>query len=429
MFKDPEPLEHAVLVHADPAGQHAAAVGTLSQSDCYPDGPAGPYVAGGPVGPDDCLQVLEPFEQLVLDHADPAGQHAVILNTVESLEHVVVENILDGRPMEGITCPELLEHLLRLLDTTLDGGLVEKISDWVPEASPVPDTTPDGRLMEGTTYLEHSALGVSLDSGLMAGMSSLEPLEQSVLNTLLVAQPGEEITEKTSDWEPVAHPVPDTTLDGRLTEGTTYLEHSALGVSLDSGLMAGMSSLEPLEQSVLNTLLAARPVQVITETDSESASQSRPLLDVALDCRTMEGISVPLLIESSGLVLAPDSGNEEHLPSSGPLEHSVLNVIRRHDNLNSSKEPQFGSDPGQSSPELEDAIRSEVLRSRLMGCVSACDVTSRLLSPEYAILSDKEMSLDEVCSEGLWQWTMDMDVEYQYEIFNGLSVHLRWRYV
>ena len=37
-----------------------------------------PCVAGGPVGPDDCLQVLEPFEQLVLDHADPAGQHAVI---------------------------------------------------------------------------------------------------------------------------------------------------------------------------------------------------------------------------------------------------------------------------------------------------------------------------------------------------------------
>ena len=40
-------LEHAVLIHADPAGQHAA-VGTLSPSDCYPAGPAGPYVAGGP---------------------------------------------------------------------------------------------------------------------------------------------------------------------------------------------------------------------------------------------------------------------------------------------------------------------------------------------------------------------------------------------
>ena len=127
-------MTHAVLIHADPAGQHAAAVGMRSPSDCYPAGPAVPYVAGGPVGPGDCLQVLELFEQLVLDHADPAGQHAVILDTAEPLEHAVVENILDGRPMERITCPELLEYSLRLLDATLDGGLVEKISDWEPEA-------------------------------------------------------------------------------------------------------------------------------------------------------------------------------------------------------------------------------------------------------------------------------------------------------
>ena len=80
-----------------------APVGTLSPSDCYP---AGPCVAGGPVGPDDYLQVLEPLEQLVLDHADPAGQHAVIQDTVDSWEHPCM-----------------------LPDMTLDGGLVEKISD------------------------------------------------------------------------------------------------------------------------------------------------------------------------------------------------------------------------------------------------------------------------------------------------------------
>ena len=179
-LKDPEPLTHAFLIHADPAGQHAAAVGTRSPSDYYPAGPASPYVAGGPVGPDDYLQVLESREELVLDHADPAGQHAVVLDTAESLEYAVVENILDGRPMEGITCPELLEYSLRLLDATLDGGLVEKISDWEPEASPVPDATLDSRLMEGTTNLEHSAPGVSLNSGPMEGMLCLEP---SVLNS------------------------------------------------------------------------------------------------------------------------------------------------------------------------------------------------------------------------------------------------------
>ena len=42
-----EPLEHTVLIHADPAGQHAV-VGTLSPSDCCPAGPAGPCVAWGP---------------------------------------------------------------------------------------------------------------------------------------------------------------------------------------------------------------------------------------------------------------------------------------------------------------------------------------------------------------------------------------------
>ena len=49
-------LEHSAPDHADPAGQHAAVglvglFGTLSPSDCHPTGPAGPYVAGGPLWP------------------------------------------------------------------------------------------------------------------------------------------------------------------------------------------------------------------------------------------------------------------------------------------------------------------------------------------------------------------------------------------
>ena len=113
----------------------------------------------------------------------------------------------------------------------------------------------------------------------------------------------------------------------------------------------------------------------------------------------------------------------EHLPISGPLEHSVLEAKRRNDNLDSNNEPQFGSDLGQSSLELEDAIRREVRRSMSMGRVSARDVNGLWLSPENACLGDKEMSLDQVRSEGLRQWNMDMDVEYQYETFNGLPVY------
>ena len=106
------------LDHADPAGQHAA-VGTLSPSDCHPAGPAGLYVAGGPVGQDGIFKVLEPLEHSVLDHANPAGQHAGVQDTLEPLEHSVLDTILDCRPMEGITRPEPLEHMV--LDTT---GLV-----------------------------------------------------------------------------------------------------------------------------------------------------------------------------------------------------------------------------------------------------------------------------------------------------------------
>ena len=118
-----------------------------------------------------------------------------------------------------------------------------------------------------------------------------------------------------------------------------------------------------------------------------------------------------------------NSGHVEHLPSSGPLEHSVLEAKWRNAHLNSSNEPQFGSDLGQSILELEDAIRREILRSRSMGHVPARDVNGLLLSPENVFFEDQEMPLDEVRSEGLRQWNMDMDVEYQYETFNGLPVY------
>ena len=64
----------------------------------------------------------------------------------------MVENILDGRPMEGITCQELLEYSLRLLDATLDGGLVERISEWTPVINPALSYNP-GRSTYGGDYL------------------------------------------------------------------------------------------------------------------------------------------------------------------------------------------------------------------------------------------------------------------------------------
>ena len=72
-----DPLEHSGL---DQAGQHTAVgpvglFGMLSPSDCYP---AGPYVAGAPVGPDEKFQVLDQLEHSGSDYADPAGQYAAV---------------------------------------------------------------------------------------------------------------------------------------------------------------------------------------------------------------------------------------------------------------------------------------------------------------------------------------------------------------
>ena len=53
------------------------------------------------------------------------------------------------------------------------------------------------------------------------------------------------------------NPVISYTLDSQLMEGITYHERSARGVSLDSRPTEGAPCLEPLEQSVLSSSLAA----------------------------------------------------------------------------------------------------------------------------------------------------------------------------
>ena len=142
-----------------------------------------------------------------------------------------------------------------------EAGLTKETTDWEPVVLPVPSTTLDGRLWEGNTYPEHSALGVSLDSGLMEG------------NTWSVARPDGGSRKEFANWDVVVHPVPDINLDGRPMEGNTYLEPSALGVSLDSGLMEGMSRSEPLEQSVLGALSVVRPDETDTPECPALASQ------------------------------------------------------------------------------------------------------------------------------------------------------------
>ena len=240
----------------------------------------------------------------------------VDLDTEESLEYAV-----DGRPMEGIMCPELLEYSLRLLDATLDGGLVERISEWTPMINPAISYTLDGRPMEGTTYPEHLALGVSLDSRLTEGASCLEPLEQSVRSSSLAVRHVEGVTENILDWKPVINPVISYTLDGRPMEGTTCPEHLALGVSLDSRLTEGASCLEPLEQLVFSSSLAARPVEGVTVKVLDWKPVIQPVQDSTPDGQPMEGTTY---LEHSALGVSLDSGLMEGMSCTEPLEQSLL---------------------------------------------------------------------------------------------------------
>ena len=365
-----EPLEHMVHTQTDPAG-YFFAVGTLSPSDCYPVGPVGPYVAGGPVGPDvyntdpnslthmvrippdpdgqdaaatgvpspsdcypvgpdDCLPALESCEHLVLDHADPVGQHDADLDTAESLEYTVVENILDSRPKEGTTCPE------------------------------------------------HLALEVSLDSRLTEGASCLEPLEQLFFSSSLAARPVEGVTVKVLEGKPVIQPVQDSTPYGQPMEGTTYLEHPALGVSLDSRLREGMSHTETLEQSVLGEgsivrpeaadmsehhhkqtcfKLSARPMPDIDivhnadvsndiNTDRPENSAPRNISDVNLfKCNpSMEGMTKSCQEELSGFELAVAGTDKEQLPTSYSLEQSESIISESQNYLKNTEETQFSYD-------------------------------------------------------------------------------------
>ena len=82
--------------------------------------------------------------------------------------------------------------------------------------NPVMNYTLDSQLMEGITYLERSALGVSLESGPTEGASCLEPLEQWVFSLSLAARPVEGVAENVSDRKLVINSVISYTLDSQL---------------------------------------------------------------------------------------------------------------------------------------------------------------------------------------------------------------------
>ena len=104
-----------------------------------------------------------------------------------------------------------------------------------------------------------------------------------------------------------------------------------------------------------------------------------------------------------------------HQPVMSPVQDndpdSQLREVKEYDNPNYMKrteETQFSYDTELSDQELEDAIRLEVLRNRFSRQVN---------------VTDPDISMDRLRSEGWRRWNTDMHTEYQYETSNGLPVY------
>ena len=123
------------MVHTqtDPAGQFGA-TGTPSPSDCYPVGPVGSYVAGGPVGPDVYNTDPDSLTHMVRILPDPDGQDAAVGPDVyntdpDSLTHMArIPPDPDGQYAAATGTPSHLTVTLLVLPARmLQGALLAQM--------------------------------------------------------------------------------------------------------------------------------------------------------------------------------------------------------------------------------------------------------------------------------------------------------------
>ena len=158
--QEKEPLALLVLDHANPAGWHAVVQKKLL-------GPAGP-------------KVKEPLALLALIHADPAGQRAAVHRAV-SLRECLPAQL---EPPNGDGLLEVILILLASWTVSPRDCVMETKLEWEPVITPADSYDLDSRPMEGTTYLEHPAPAVYLDSWLVRGASYPQPhVNWEVLNS------------------------------------------------------------------------------------------------------------------------------------------------------------------------------------------------------------------------------------------------------
>ena len=159
-------------------------------------------------------------------------------------------------------------------------------------------------------------------------------------------------------------------------EGMPYLEpleHSVLGMALDSGLMKGISQLEPLEHSVPNAALNSRSIE------------GAPVLHSSKCSVLQMGLAKGLMTEDGGRPFGPD---RNLTLSYGPHVTGIVDRVL-----------------GRLVP-----LRAE-------------DVGRVTLSPADGRLRAGDWNTDGNITTGFQCCNTEGDVQDQYETFNGMPVY------
>ena len=242
----------------------------------------------------------------------------------------------------------------------------------------------------------------------MEGASCLELLEQSVLSLTLVVRQVGSVKKLVSDWKPVINSVQDITPEGRPMEETAYPEHLAPGASLDSGLVAGMSSIQLLRQSVLNMLSAIRPDETDRPEHSVLASQihhkqscfkssSRPMPDPDLNVYTDVNKDINTdLPESTAPMI--NSQRDHERPYFNPSARLMLDpdvVIHTDVNVDIAADLPENSAPMMNSDLILLGSTAPMLNSQRDHERSYFNLSARpILDPDVVIHSDVNVDID-----------------------------------
>ena len=252
--------------------------------------------------------------------------------------------------------------------------------------------------------LEYEVVENILDGRPTKGITWPELLECSI--RLLDSSLDGKLEKEISDWELEGSPMPEINLESghikrMLCSGSS--EQSVPDSCLDKPVMNPVQDNDPDGQ-----------LREVKEYENQSYVEKTEQTQFSYDT----GFSDQELEDSCLVARTVEDAVEEdlnHKPVMNPVQDNdpdgQLRKVKEYENqsyVEKTEETQFSYDTGLSDQELEDDIRLEVLRNRLGRQVNA---------------TDSDISMDKLRSEGWRRWNTDMDTEYQYETFNGLSVY------